>query len=133
MVVASLDGGKLGTPANQFPSLPLTLTPKSAKSKISFQFLADIKEDPIVEVVVPISRLIDFGAPLFTSVWLGLNPSQGSMSFDDALKCSSNHSAPKVHITLLHASAHTPLSSRPLKSLVPAKGQLELEFPDTDR
>lgn len=105
---ASLDGRIVG-PEIMFPSSsatqPLKVTPQHPGSVLSLKFRMDPYGTAPGEITIPLYKLIRYGAPLFTTLWLAL-PLDGD-SFEaqnyelgEAIAKIRNPNLPKVCITL---------------------------------
>lgn len=104
---AWLDGVEIGQPV-QFPLPPLSVggptmkvIPQTPGSVCTLKFRTDAGAEGLIRV--PLHKLIRYGAPLYTSLWLGL-PVEGDSGYEvelaDALSRGQNPDVAKCAITI---------------------------------
>jgi hypothetical protein len=123
-----------------YPSSPITIETESWSSRLQLHFFpspTDIR--PRSSVTAPLSKLVRFGAPLYTSLWLGLRgeeSSRGPLEEDlsDALTWAHVPDAPKVKITLFRPAGNELLQGTSMTSSRAAKFEPDIRriFDDYD-
>jgi len=116
--VCTLDNREpMGGRALKFPSDPIELCPQGVESELRLQFYfapapegfafgskgLDDLPTPCATLMCPISKLARYGAPLYSSMWLGLDDAVGDTLEDnlqDAQRRARVIDAPKVKITV---------------------------------
>lgn len=113
---ATVDGIAVGRPMSfPLPPMsiggPLRIMPQHPGSTLSLHFSNDA--GAAIDLKIPLSKLIRYGAPLCTTLWLGL-PLDGTTirdyDFGQALARGNNADIPKVVVTIFRPSKNQDLS-----------------------
>eukprot|EP00747_Dinoflagellata_sp_TGD_P057702 gnl/TRDRNA2_/TRDRNA2_150773_c0_seq1.p1 gnl/TRDRNA2_/TRDRNA2_150773_c0~~gnl/TRDRNA2_/TRDRNA2_150773_c0_seq1.p1 ORF type:complete len:605 (+),score=137.73 gnl/TRDRNA2_/TRDRNA2_150773_c0_seq1:77-1891(+) len=128
----AVDGTEIGR-ATSYPSHPIKIPSRGSSSKVSLRFVPatdtrafmnkeSSNEAPLSEVVLPLIKLIRYGAPLYTSMWLGLPTDGGdgrrgwpvSDDVSGMVLTARSANASKVAVTLFRPSSEP--GSKPSRS-----------------
>eukprot|EP00929_Paragymnodinium_shiwhaense_P114685 TRINITY_DN83158_c0_g1_i1.p1 TRINITY_DN83158_c0_g1~~TRINITY_DN83158_c0_g1_i1.p1 ORF type:complete len:608 (-),score=162.89 TRINITY_DN83158_c0_g1_i1:145-1968(-) len=116
VLTVRLDGHPVkGAELTTIPTQPIKLPTAASSARLKLSFFsaappgsssgAATGQRVCADISVPMARLAAFGAPLFTSLWLGLDETleartEGSVRLEEAIQKARMPGAPKVKVTL---------------------------------